>query len=339
MAKYFTKSLWLLGFAVAIGCGVYPAILWVIGQTLFPFQANGSLLTGPDGKVVGSRLIAQPFTKDEYFQPRPSAVSYDASASGPSNLSASNYLLRDRVAKILGPIAKYADGPKAGQLVAPDVEAWFQKDMYQGAPHLVAQWADAHNAVAQAWVSGDPLHGAYVDAWTKEHPNEVAQWIKDNPGTPQPKNTDLAIIFFEDFSKKNPGMFPSAVDEPAADGKTQSVIKPVKEGGDIQSTFFDMWRTENPDVALQQVPADMVMASGSGLDPHISLDNAIFQLDRVSGKWADDLKRDPAEVRKDIQHILDENVSAPWGGLIGEKFVNVLELNLELRKRFGAPPA
>jgi potassium-transporting ATPase KdpC subunit len=114
MGKYFSKSLWLLGFAVVICCGVYPAILWAIGQTLFPFQANGSLLTGPDGKVVGSKLIAQPFTKDEYFQPRPSAVSYDASASGPSNLAASNYLLRDRVAKILGPIAKYADGPKAG---------------------------------------------------------------------------------------------------------------------------------------------------------------------------------------------------------------------------------
>jgi K+-transporting ATPase ATPase C chain len=339
MGKYFTKSLWLLGFAVVICCGVYPAVLWVIGQVFFNEQANGSLLTGPDGKVVGSKLIAQPFTKDEYFQPRPSAVSYDASASGPSNLSASNYLLRDRVAKILGPIAKYADGPKAGQAVAPDVEAWFQKDMYQGAPHLVAQWADAHNAVAQAWVSGDPLHGGYVDAWMKEHPNEVAQWIKDNPGTPEPKNTDLAVVFFEDFSKKNPGMFPSAVDEPTADGKTQSVIKPVKEGADIQSTFFDMWRTEHPDVALQQVPADMVMASGSGLDPHISLANATFQLERVAGKWADDLHRDPADVRKEIQQILDQNVSAPWGGLIGEKYVNVLELNLELRKRFGAPPA
>ena len=339
MGKYFTKSLWLLGFAVVICCGVYPAVLWVIGQVFFNEQANGSLLTGPDGKVVGSKLIAQPFTKDEYFQPRPSAVSYDASASGPSNLSASNYLLRDRVAKILGPIAKYADGPKAGQAVAPDVEAWFQKDMYQGAPHLVAQWADAHNAVAQAWVSGDPLHGGYVDAWMKEHPNEVAQWIKDNPGTPEPKNTDLAVVFFEDFSKKNPGMFPSAVDEPTADGKTQSVIKPVKEGADIQSTFFDMWRTEHPDVALQQVPADMVMASGSGLDPHISLANATFQLERVAGKWADDLHRDPADVRKEIQQILDQNVSAPWGGLIGEKYVNVLELNLELRKRFGAPAA
>jgi len=87
------------------------------------------------------------------------------------------------------------------------------------------------------------------------------------------------------------------------------------------------------------VPADMVMASGSGLDPHISLANATFQLDRVAAKWADDLKRDPAEVRQEIQHILDQKVEAPWGGLIGEKFVNVLELNLELHKHFGTPPA
>ena len=42
-------------------------------------------MNGPDGKPVGSLLIAQPFTKDEYFQPRPSAASYDASASASSD--------------------------------------------------------------------------------------------------------------------------------------------------------------------------------------------------------------------------------------------------------------
>ena len=91
MMKYFSKSLLLLVFGVAICCVVYPLVLWVIGQTLFPFQSNGSMLNGPDGKYVGSRLIAQPFTKDEYFQPRPSAASYDASASASSSLAASNY--------------------------------------------------------------------------------------------------------------------------------------------------------------------------------------------------------------------------------------------------------
>jgi K+-transporting ATPase ATPase C chain len=113
-----------MAFAVFITCGVYPATLWLIGQSLFPFQANGSLLHGPDGSVVGFAQIAQPFTKDEYFQPRPSAVSYDASASGPSNLGPSNDALRNRVARALGPIVTYHSGPKAGKAVGPDTEAY-----------------------------------------------------------------------------------------------------------------------------------------------------------------------------------------------------------------------
>ena len=339
MSKHLAKSLWLMGFAVAITCGLYPAVLWGIGQLFFPFQANGSLIRGADGKVVGSALLAQPFTKDEYFQPRPSAVSYDASSSGPSNLAASNYLLRDRVAKALGPIVKYAAGPKAGQLVAPDVEAWFAQDQFQGQPHLVAQWADAHNAVAAAWVNADPSHAAYVDTWAKAHPADVAEFVKSNPGTPEPKAADLAVVFFESFSKDNPGKFPAAVNQPTQEGKTQSVIQPVAAGTDIQSTFFDMWRQEHPDVALQDVPGDLVTASGSGLDPHITLENARFQLERVAGKWAADLKRDPAEVQKEIERVLAEHTSAPMAGLFGEKIVNVLEVNLELNKRFGAPPS
>src|SRR5208337_4255173 len=167
--KYLSKSLLLLSFAVVICCLIYPLALWAIGQMIFPEQANGSLLLGPDGKVVGSRLIAQPFTKDEYFQPRPSAASYDASASASSTLAASNYLLRDRVARTLGPIVKYASGPKKGQLVAPDLEAWFQQDRYQGNPHIVAQWADNHNELAQSWVSADPSHAQYIANWAKSH--------------------------------------------------------------------------------------------------------------------------------------------------------------------------
>ncbi len=336
MKQYISKSLWLLFFSVVICCLIYPAILWAIGQTIFPFQANGSILQGPDGKAVGSLLVAQPFTKDEYFQPRPSAASYDASASASSTLAASNYMLRNRVASALGPIVKYKSGAKAGQLVGPDIEVWFQQDQFGGQPYIVAQWADLHNAVATAWVTGDPTQSAYVDAWTKTHADVVSQWVKSNPGTPQPKAADLAVLFFENFSKDHPGHFPSAVTE-TKNGKSVTSIQPVKEGSDIQSNFFDMWRQEHADADLQDVPGDMVTTSGSGLDPHITLINAEYQLDRVASKWAADTKQDPAKVRQQIEAIIQEKAFAPLGGLAGEKMINVLEVNLELRQRFGAP--
>jgi potassium-transporting ATPase KdpC subunit len=333
MLRYFSKSILLLLFSVVICCILYPLVLWVIGQTVFPFQANGSMLKGSDGAVVGSRLIAQPFTKDEYFQPRPSSPSYDASASASSSLAPSNYALRDRVARVLGPIVKY----RSGKPVAPDIEQWFQKDSFQGKSHMVAQWADLHNSLAQAWVKADPKNGAYVDDWSKSHPSIVARWLKDNPATPKPQAADLAVVFFKDFSNSNPGRFPSSVTKTGADGKPQTAIEPVKEGTDIQSIFFDMWRQEHPATELQEVPGDLVTTSASGLDPHITLQNAEFQLERVATKWAANLKRDPAAVVKEIEQILQKNASAPWDGLIGEKFINVLEVNLELRKRFGKP--
>ena len=336
MKTLVIKSLWLLASTIVICCLVYPLVVWAIGQTFFSFTANGSMVRGPDGKLTGSLLIAQPFTKDEYFWPRPSAASYDASASASSALAASNYLLRDRVARMLGPIVKYASGPKKGQLVASDIEAWFQQDRYQGNPHIVAQWADNHNELAQNWVSADPSHATYINDWAKNHKVAVADWMKQNPATPQPQASDLAVLFFEKFSKDNPGKFPSSVTKQLPNGKTQSIIEPVATGSDVQSIFFDMWRQDHAAADLANVPGDMVTTSGSGLDPDVTFENAEYQLDRVASKWAADLKRDPAQIHSEIDALIRADAYAPMGGLFGEKMVNVLQLNLELRKRYGA---
>ena len=75
---------------------LYPGLVTGICQLAFPAQANGSLVFG-DGKVIGSALIGQSFSKPEYFHPRPSAVNYDASNSGGSNLGPTNQALIDRV--------------------------------------------------------------------------------------------------------------------------------------------------------------------------------------------------------------------------------------------------
>lgn len=85
--------------------GVYHVGLWALGQIAFPAQAEGSLMRRDDGSVIGSRLVAQPFTRPEYFHPRPSAVDYNAASTGGSNLGLSNpkhlELVQERLAAIV----------------------------------------------------------------------------------------------------------------------------------------------------------------------------------------------------------------------------------------------
>jgi K+-transporting ATPase ATPase C chain len=85
--------------------GLYHAFMWGVGRVLFPAQAEGSLIRHADGSVVGSSLIAQAFTRPEYFQPRPSGVDYNAASTGGTNYGPSNpdhlKLVRDRLDAIV----------------------------------------------------------------------------------------------------------------------------------------------------------------------------------------------------------------------------------------------
>ena len=79
---------------------IYPFVMTGLSQVLFPWRANGSLVTDEKGQVVGSELIAQGFVNPAYFQPRPSAAGengYDATASGGSNLGPTSKKLQDRI--------------------------------------------------------------------------------------------------------------------------------------------------------------------------------------------------------------------------------------------------
>jgi len=176
-----------LFFAIIL-CGAYPLVVYGVGRMLFPRQADGSLLLDKTGAVRGSALIAQDFTGEKYFHPRPSAAGsngYDATSSGGSNL-----------------------GPTSSNLVA---------------------------------------------------------------------------------------------------NITQNIAT---------------YRSDNGLAANAPVPADAVTASGSGLDPHISLANAELQVPRVAKA------RGISEDR--VQELVRQNTSDRDLGVFGEPRVNVMTLNFAL---------
>jgi potassium-transporting ATPase KdpC subunit len=106
---------------VIVLCGIYPVVVLLLGQTLFHYQANGSLITGKDGTVYGSELIGQAFSDDKYFNSRPSAAGtgYDASNSSATNLGPTSQKLHD---SIVAAVAAYRtqNGLAADALVPAD---------------------------------------------------------------------------------------------------------------------------------------------------------------------------------------------------------------------------
>lgn len=116
MFAHVRSHLLLVMLTLLLCVVAYPLVLLVAGQTLFPRQAQGD-----------PQLLAQAFTGEEYFWPRPSGVDYNAMGSGGSNLAASNPKLRERVVQQIAPIVRYRS---SGELVGVEpakFEQWLQE--------------------------------------------------------------------------------------------------------------------------------------------------------------------------------------------------------------------
>jgi K+-transporting ATPase ATPase C chain len=96
----------------------YAALIWSVARAFEPNSAQGSLIKSPDGKIVGSQLIAQKFTQPRYFWPRPSAVDFKADAAGGSNKSPTSPDLTDRAKTLVAQYGATTANPLPPELAA-----------------------------------------------------------------------------------------------------------------------------------------------------------------------------------------------------------------------------
>jgi K+-transporting ATPase ATPase C chain len=111
-----TTSLRLFVLSLVVCSAGYSAVMLGFAAVAAPEKRQGSLIRAEDGTIVGSRLIAQGFTRPGYFWPRPSACDYNASATAGSNLSPTNSKITDRAKEIIGRLQ-----PEEGKLVPADL--------------------------------------------------------------------------------------------------------------------------------------------------------------------------------------------------------------------------
>jgi K+-transporting ATPase ATPase C chain len=111
-------SLRLVGATILVCVAGYVAVILGVAQLATPETAQGSLITGADGSIVGSRLIAQKFTQPGYFWPRPSAVDYNGAGAGGSNKSPTSPDLTDRATQLIGLYGASAERPLPADLAA-----------------------------------------------------------------------------------------------------------------------------------------------------------------------------------------------------------------------------
>jgi potassium-transporting ATPase KdpC subunit len=284
----------LLVLTVIVGIG-YPLFIWLVAQIPgLRDQANGSIIEA-NGKPVGSSLIGQSFTDSDgnplpqYFQSRPSAA---GDGYDPLATSASN----------LGP-ESIVDTPADPSL--PEDENGYKASLLTLVCSRSASIGELEGVNgARPFCTGNGVGAVLSVIGPRDargnviHPTRVV-----------------------------------SVNEPCK--TTSTPFLNIYEGVRVECAKFGEDYTIGQIVPIRgsapadpQVPADAVTASGSGLDPHISIGYADIQVNRVAkarGVSADQ-----------IRQAVADHTDGRWLGFLGEPRVNVLELNLELDQKYPA---
>jgi K+-transporting ATPase ATPase C chain len=154
MANEFLIAVRMTVATIVLTGLIYPAVVTGLAQVLFHDQANGSLVKNEAGEVVGSSLIGQPFSRPEYFWPRPSAAGsgYDGKSSGGSNLGATSQKLYDRVKADVERLRNEnpdAEGPIPGDLITASASGLDPHITPEGAFWQVPRVAKARGVAAE----------------------------------------------------------------------------------------------------------------------------------------------------------------------------------------------
>ena len=149
-----TSVLYTVVTVVALGL-IYPLVVWGLGTVLFHHQAGGSLIVDKSGKVIGSELVGQNWTKPRYFQGRPSAAGkgYDPTSTGGTNLGPSSKKLIDSTKSAIAALKKAnpdATAPIPMDLVTSSASGIDPDVSPEGAYYQVPRVAKARGMTAAA---------------------------------------------------------------------------------------------------------------------------------------------------------------------------------------------
>lgn len=144
--KSFIASIQVVLVTLIICSGGYTALILGIARAVAPDHAAGSLITNTDGRVIGSRLIAQKFTQSQYFWPRPSAVDYNGGGAGGSNKSPTS---PDLTARARGIVEQY--GATDERPLPPELAAASGGGLDPHITERAARYQAGRIAAARGW--------------------------------------------------------------------------------------------------------------------------------------------------------------------------------------------